>query len=90
MSISVGEGFPQRHQGYQTQQAQIWACTSAELRGGTRNALVVADEDGVIQKTRTATVHRNTSQRDTAYRKRTLWIYNHHILRADKERTPRI
>lgn len=45
-SVSVGEGIPQRHQGYQTQHGQIWACTSAELRGGTRNASVVADEVG--------------------------------------------
>lgn len=55
-SVSVGEGFPQRHQGYQTQQGQIWACTSSELRGGSRDASVVADEDGFIQKTRSATV----------------------------------
>lgn len=45
-SYSVGEGIPQRHQGYQTQQGQIWACTSSELRGGTRNASVVADQVG--------------------------------------------
>lgn len=55
-SVSVGEGFPQRHQGYQTQQGQIWARTSSELRGGPRDASVVADEDGFIQKTRSATV----------------------------------
>lgn len=33
--VSVLEGIPQRHQGYQTQhEAQIWACTSAELLSG--------------------------------------------------------
>lgn len=59
-SISVAEGIPQRHQGYQTQhQAQIWACTSAELRGGTRPLKCLASTLGFIHKTRSATVHRN-------------------------------
>ena len=80
-TISVGEGFPQRHQGYQTQHKStnmgMYVISGTPRRDlDARNALFVLEEDGFIHKTRSATVHRNSSRRPPPHRERTLWIYN--------------
>lgn len=60
----MGEGFPQRHQGYQTQHQStnmgMYVSGTPRRDLDARNALVV-EANGFIHRTRSAAVHRNTS-----------------------------